>query len=93
MSGKTLAILEQCWEYRQSENKRKANKCSQWFYLTLAASALFSEDTNQGIPAALAMELLALAADILDDLADNDNETVPWRRIAPALALHAGAFF
>jgi competence protein ComQ len=93
LSETTLAILEQCWEYRQSENKRKSNKHSQWFYLTLAAAALFTEDSNQGIPAALAMELLALTADILDDLADNDNEAVPWRKLAPALALHAGACF
>ena len=84
LSEKMLAILEECWEHRQSENKRKTNQYSQWFYLTLAAVALFTEDTNQGIPAALAMELLALAADILDDLADNDNEAVPWRKIAPA---------
>ena len=93
LSDKTLAILEECWEYRQSENKRKTNQYSQWFYLALAATALFSEDTNRGIPAALAMELLALAADILDDLADNDNDAVPWRKMAPALALHAGACF
>jgi competence protein ComQ len=92
-SDETLAVVEECWEYRQAENKKKSNKCAQWFYLTLAATALFSDDLNRGILAALAMELLALAGDILDDLADNDNNTVPWRRMAPALALHAGACF
>jgi competence protein ComQ len=92
-SDETLAILEECWNYRQAENKRKSNKYGQWFYLTLAATALFSDDINSGIPAALAMELLALAADILDDLADHDNDAVPWRRMVPALALHAGVCF
>ncbi|MGD0855700.1 MAG: polyprenyl synthetase family protein [Dehalococcoidia bacterium] len=92
-SDETLAILQECWDYRQLENQKKNNKYAQWFYLTLAVNSLFTEDVNRGIPASLAMELLALAADILDDLADNDNDEVPWRRMAPAIALHAGTCF
>jgi competence protein ComQ len=92
-SSETLAVLQECWEYHQEENKKKNSQYAQWFYLALAATALFTDDLKPGIPPALAMELLALAADILDDLADQDNDAAPWRMMAPALALHAGACF
>jgi competence protein ComQ len=93
LSGETLAVLEECWEYHQAENKIKSSQYAQWFYLALAAAALFTDDLKPGIPTALAMELLALAADILDDLADQNNDAAPWRMMAPALALHTGACF
>jgi competence protein ComQ len=88
-SNETLAALRECWAYRQAENERKSNKYGQWFYLTLAAAALFSDEISQGVAVALAMEFLTLGADILDDLADQDNDTAPWRRMAPAIAMHA----
>ncbi len=93
LSNETLAVLQECWAYRQAENERKSDKYAQWFYLTLAAADLFSDDLNPGIPAALAMEFLSLAADILDDLADNDNDAAPWRKMAPAVAMHAETCF
>ncbi|NSL51243.1 polyprenyl synthetase family protein [Calidifontibacillus erzurumensis] len=37
---------------------------------------------------AAGMELLILAIDIFDDLADQDNENVPWMKIAPQTAVH-----
>jgi competence protein ComQ len=41
-----------------------------------------------GLQGAVAMELYALAADILDDIQDQDNNDLPWRKVPPAQAIN-----
>ena len=43
---------------------------------------------EEGLKGALAMELYALAADILDDIQDQDNNDLPWRKVPAAQAIN-----
>ena len=59
-----------------------------WAQLTLLTCDSTGEVTEEGLQGAVAMELYALAADILDDIQDQDNNDLPWRKVPPAQAIN-----
>ena len=59
-----------------------------WAHLTILSCECVSEANEVVLPGAIAMELSALAADIFDDIQDQDNDNLPWRQIPTANALN-----
>jgi len=59
-----------------------------WAELTLAICDCASGVLEIGLQGAVAMELYALAADILDDIQDQDNNDLPWRKVPAAQAIN-----
>lgn len=59
-----------------------------WAQLTLISCESTGGVLEDGLPGAVAMELYALAADILDDIQDQDNNSLPWRKVPPAQAIN-----
>ncbi|HWQ43248.1 MAG TPA: polyprenyl synthetase family protein [Desulfosporosinus sp.] len=59
-----------------------------WVHLTLMNCECVSGVSELALPGAIAMELSALAADIFDDIQDQDNDELPWRQIPVANALN-----
>ena len=75
-------LIISCWE----ESLKTADPYK-WAKLTFFSSELFTGDEEKVLPGALAMELFALAADIFDDIQDQDNHQMPWRKIPFAQAI------
>lgn len=61
-----------------------------WAQLTLITCDSTGGALEESLPGAVAMELYALAADILDDIQDQDNNSLPWRKVPPAQAINLG---
>lgn len=59
-----------------------------WAHLTLMNCECISGLSKVALPGAIAMELAALAADIYDDIQDQDNDDLPWRQIPTANAIN-----
>ncbi|MEA4902150.1 polyprenyl synthetase family protein [Desulfitobacterium sp.] len=59
-----------------------------WAHLTLMCCECVGGEFETGLPGAIAMELAALAADIFDDIQDQDNDELPWRQIPTENALN-----
>ena len=59
-----------------------------WAHLTLMNCEFVSGVSEVALPGAIAMELSALAADIFDDIQDQDNDDLPWRQIPTANAMN-----
>lgn len=59
-----------------------------WAHLTLMNCECVHGDIEIALPGAIAMELAALAADIFDDIQDQDNDEMPWRKIPVANAIN-----
>jgi len=59
-----------------------------WAQLTLMTCDSTGGGSDVGLQGAVAMELYALAADILDDIQDQDNNDLPWRIVLPAQAIN-----
>ncbi|EGW41280.1 polyprenyl synthetase family protein [Desulfosporosinus sp. OT] len=59
-----------------------------WAQLTLMTCDSTGGGLEAGLRGAVAMELYALAADILDDIQDQDNNDLPWRKVPPAQAIN-----
>ncbi|MCO1603681.1 polyprenyl synthetase family protein [Desulfosporosinus nitroreducens] len=59
-----------------------------WAQLTLITCEGTGGTLETGLQGAVAMELYALAADILDDIQDQDNNDLPWRKVPPAQAIN-----
>ena len=59
-----------------------------WAQLTLTTCDSTGGLLEVGLQGAVAMELYALAADILDDIQDQDNNDLPWRKVPPAQAIN-----
>lgn len=59
-----------------------------WAQLTLITCDSTGGSLEVGLQGAVAMELYALAADILDDIQDQDNNDLPWRKVPPAQAIN-----
>lgn len=59
-----------------------------WAQLTLMTCDSTGGFLEVGLQGAVAMELYALAADILDDIQDQDNNDLPWRKVPPAQAIN-----
>lgn len=66
----------------------KTGELYKWAHLTLMNSECVSGVSEVALPGAIAMELAALAADIYDDIQDQDNDDLPWRQIPTANALN-----
>ncbi|AFQ45955.1 polyprenyl synthetase family protein [Desulfosporosinus meridiei] len=62
-----------------------------WAQLTLITCDSTGGALEEGLQGAVAMELYALAADILDDIQDQDNNSLPWRKVPPAQAVNFAA--
>ena len=59
-----------------------------WANLTLLTCESIGTVPETAMPGAIGMELFALAADIFDDIQDQDNDNVLWRRLNTAEALN-----
>lgn len=59
-----------------------------WANLTLLTCESIDTVPETAMPGAIGMELFALAADIFDDIQDQDNDNAPWRRLNMAEALN-----
>lgn len=59
-----------------------------WAHLTLLSCEYVSGKSEVALPGAIAMELFALAADIFDDIQDQDNDNLPWRKLSDANAIN-----
>lgn len=78
MERLTLACLEYPHDPRP--------KVYRWAKLIFASCEAFSCKPELALHGAVAMELFARAADILDDLQDEDNDNALWRRIPSSQA-------
>ncbi|GFN33121.1 polyprenyl synthetase family protein [Paenibacillus xylaniclasticus] len=76
------SLVEQFVEYKQTEG-------SSFGQLAALHCRMFGGDEQHAAAAAAAVDLMILSLDIYDDLQDQDNDTVPWSKISPALALNA----
>ncbi|EGW40602.1 polyprenyl synthetase family protein [Desulfosporosinus sp. OT] len=66
----------------------KNGELFKWAHLTLMNCECVSGVPEVALPGAIAMELSALAADIFDDIQDQDNDDLPWRQIPTANAMN-----
>ena len=66
----------------------KNGELFKWAHLTLLNCECVSGVSEVALPGAIAMELSALAADIFDDIQDQDNNDLPWRQIPTSYALN-----
>ncbi|MDQ7092161.1 polyprenyl synthetase family protein [Desulfosporosinus sp. PR] len=66
----------------------KTSEQFRWAHLTLMNCDCVNGVPEVALPGAIAMELSALAADIFDDIQDQDNNDQPWRQISTANALN-----
>ncbi|WP_127533402.1 polyprenyl synthetase family protein [Paenibacillus kobensis] len=75
------SLAEQFVEYKQTEG-------SSFGQLAALHCAMFGGDEQRATAAAAAIDLMILSLDIYDDLQDQDNDSVPWSKVPPALALN-----
>lgn len=66
----------------------KNGELFKWAHLTLFSSECVSGVPEVTLPGAIAMEFFALAADIFDDIQDQDNDDLPWRKLSNSNALN-----
>jgi len=66
----------------------KTGELFPWANLTLLSCECISGEPEFALPGAIGMELFALAADIFDDIQDQDNDELPWRKLSNANALN-----
>jgi len=59
-----------------------------WARLILTIANTICDPAQESLEGAVAMELYAMAADILDDIEDQDNDTLPWRKVSAAEAIN-----
>jgi competence protein ComQ len=59
-----------------------------WAHLTLLSCECVNGISEAALPGAIGMELFALAADIFDDVQDQDNDDLPWRKLSDANAIN-----
>ena len=74
-------------EWVRAENK-PGGKQYPWGNLLFTIGDVFSDNQETIVQVAVAMELYALAADIFDDIEDQDNDELPWRTIPAAQAIN-----
>lgn len=68
--------------------ERKTGELFPWANLTLLSCECVSGVPEVALPGAIAMELFALAADIFDDIQDQDNDDLPWRKLPNSNAVN-----
>lgn len=66
----------------------KTGELFKWAHLTFLSSNCVSGVNDVVLPGAIAMEFFALAADIFDDIQDQDNDELPWRKIPNANSIN-----
>lgn len=77
-------------EMIQSSLNAESNNAERfkWAHLTIMSCECAGGDFEAALPGGIAMELAGMAADIFDDIQDQDNDDLPWRQISPASALN-----
>jgi competence protein ComQ len=66
----------------------KTGELFRWAHLTLLSCECVDGIVEDVLPGAIGMELFALAADIFDDIQDQDNDDLPWRKLPDANAIN-----
>jgi len=66
----------------------KNGELFKWAHLTLLSCDCVGGLDEVGLPGAIAMEFFALAADIFDDIQDQDNDNLPWRKLPNSNAIN-----
>lgn len=66
----------------------KTGELFKWAHLTLLSCECINGESEIALPGAIAMEFFALAADIYDDIQDQDNDDLPWRKLPNANAVN-----
>ncbi len=59
-----------------------------WAQLVLTIGNISNDTVDASLPGAVAMELYSLAADIFDDIEDQDNDELPWRQVPAPQAIN-----
>lgn len=59
-----------------------------WANLTLLSCECVGQAYETALSGAIGMELFAWAADIFDDIQDQDNDELPWRKLSDANAIN-----
>lgn len=70
------------------EAELKKKEPYKWAHLVLMNCECVSGKSEIALSGAIAMEFIALAADIFDDIQDQDNDEMPWRKIPTASAIN-----
>lgn len=83
LSVDVVTIINSWLDYNTGEKGRFA-----FAQLTLAICDSVGGVLEVALKGAIAMELYALAADILDDIQDQDNHDLPWRKVPSAQAIN-----
>ncbi|MDR3586340.1 MAG: polyprenyl synthetase family protein [Desulfosporosinus sp.] len=66
----------------------KNGELFKWAHLTLLSCDCVGGVHEVVLPGAIAMEFFALAADIFDDIQDQDNDNLPWRKLPNSNAVN-----
>lgn len=66
----------------------KNGELFKWAHLTLLSCDCVGGVNEVALPGAIAMEFFALAADIFDDIQDQDNDNLPWRKLPNSNAIN-----
>ncbi|HZW82250.1 MAG TPA: polyprenyl synthetase family protein [Candidatus Deferrimicrobium sp.] len=82
LSSELKSLMLACLEYPHNSRPKEYR----WAKLIFASCEAFSGKPELALSGAVAMELFARAADILDDLQDEDNDNAIWRRIPSSQA-------
>ena len=83
LSMDVVTIINSWLDYNYGDKGRFA-----FAQLTLAICDSVGGVLEVALKGAIAMELYALAADILDDIQDQDNNNLPWRKVPSAQAIN-----
>lgn len=84
LSSEMLQIIKTSLNVDSKNN----GKMFKWAHLTLLNCECVGGEIGFALSGAIAMELAALAADIYDDIQDQDNDDLPWRQIPIANAMN-----
>lgn len=83
LSLDVVTIINSWLDYNSGDKGRFA-----FAQLTLAICDSVGGVLEVALKGAIAMELYALAADILDDIQDQDNNNLPWRKVPSVQAIN-----
>ncbi|MCM1565029.1 MAG: polyprenyl synthetase family protein [Dehalobacter sp.] len=84
----TKLSAEMCQMIQNSLNADSSTgELFKWAYLATMSCECTGGKPETALPGAIAMEFFALAADIFDDIQDQDHDDLPWRKISEAKAI------
>lgn len=86
-SGLAGEMTSTITEWIKGENK-PGEKQYPWAKFVFTVGNAFHATWDESLHGAVAMELYALAADIFDDIEDQDNNALPWRQVPAAQAIN-----